>query len=152
MCFRCVLLNFVTRVRNKAVANGALLSRIDPENHIVKTRVARATYGIPHYVFVDENNPEHLLRKSKWEEHSSGIYRIPGAFDPIFRKVRPPARQWSSLILGAYVYTTNHRVIKLTSRKKFAIRSAPQDVIRQAFLITRYALCVIGALYPIHDG
>jgi len=74
---------------NKAVANGALLSRIYPENHLVKFRVARATYGIPHYVFVDENNLEHLHRKGKWEKHSSGRCRIPGAFDPILRKGDP---------------------------------------------------------------
>ena len=70
--------------RNKAVANGAVIFHID---RIVKTRVARATYGVPANPWVDGSNPEHCRRKNQWEKSVSGQYHIEGGFFPILRRV-----------------------------------------------------------------
>ncbi|KAF8550552.1 hypothetical protein OG21DRAFT_1478486 [Imleria badia] len=68
---------------NKAVANGAVIFHID---HVVKSRVARATYGVPYCPWVDESNPEHLRRRNQWQKHASGQYAVNGGFCPILRK------------------------------------------------------------------
>ncbi|KAI9566246.1 hypothetical protein HD554DRAFT_2025961 [Boletus coccyginus] len=68
---------------NKAVANGAVIFHID---RAVKSRVARATYGVPYTPWVDESNPEHLRRKNKWRKMPSGQYTVDGGFCSILRK------------------------------------------------------------------
>jgi len=68
---------------NKAVANGAVIFHID---RVVKSRVARATYGIRYAPWVDESNPEHTRRKNQWEINPSGSYTVKGGFFPILRK------------------------------------------------------------------
>ncbi|KAI9566206.1 hypothetical protein HD554DRAFT_2174667 [Boletus coccyginus] len=73
----------LTCFRNKAVANGAVISHID---RAVKSRVARATYGVPYTPWLDQSDPEHLRRKNKWRKCASGQYAVDGGFCPILRK------------------------------------------------------------------
>ncbi|KAF8123254.1 hypothetical protein EV363DRAFT_1404011 [Boletus edulis] len=61
----------LTRSRNKAVANGAVIFHID---RAVKSRVARATYGVPYSPWVDESDPEHRRRRHQWYKSPSGRY------------------------------------------------------------------------------
>ena len=81
----------LTRFRNKAVANGAVIFHID---RAVKSRVARATYGVKYRPWVDESNLEHCRRKHQWERSPSGRYLIPGGFCPILRRVVFSLRYW----------------------------------------------------------
>jgi hypothetical protein len=69
---------------NKAVADGAVSFYID---HLVSSRVARATYGIECSTQYDSLDPEHLARESKSYINVAGVRRIPGYFESILRKV-----------------------------------------------------------------
>ncbi|KAF8432654.1 hypothetical protein L210DRAFT_3650122 [Boletus edulis BED1] len=73
----------LTRSRNKAVANGAVIFHID---RAVKSRVARATYGVPYSPWVDESDPEHRRRRHQWYKSPSGRYQVNGGFCPILLK------------------------------------------------------------------
>ncbi|KAF8552294.1 hypothetical protein OG21DRAFT_1511667 [Imleria badia] len=66
---------------NKAVANGAVLSHVDSDNHMVASRVARATYGVVCALPVKANNEEHVRRKQKWERDPTGDCYVPGYFE-----------------------------------------------------------------------
>ncbi|KAF8431023.1 hypothetical protein L210DRAFT_3561370 [Boletus edulis BED1] len=68
---------------NKAVANGAVIFHID---RAVKSRVARATYGVPYSPWVDESDPEHHRRRHQWRKSASGRYLVDGGFCPILLK------------------------------------------------------------------
>jgi hypothetical protein len=68
---------------NKAVADGAVSFYID---HLVSSRVARATYGIECSTQYDSQDPEHLARESKSYINVAGVRRIPGYFESILRK------------------------------------------------------------------
>ena len=70
--------------RNKAVANGAVIFHID---RIVKSRVARATYGVPYSPWADGSNPEHYRRKNQWQKGASGQDLVGGGFFPILRRI-----------------------------------------------------------------
>ena len=69
---------------HKAVPDGALSFLID---HLVNTRVARATYGTTCSNIVDETDPEHLARRESWFTNAAGAYGIPCAFRGILHKV-----------------------------------------------------------------
>ncbi|KAF8545913.1 hypothetical protein OG21DRAFT_1502123 [Imleria badia] len=71
---------------NKAVANGAVLSLLDYDNHLVASRVARATYGVVCALPVEANNEEHIRRKQKWERDPTGDCYVPGCFESLVRK------------------------------------------------------------------
>ncbi|KAG9312582.1 hypothetical protein JVU11DRAFT_6979 [Chiua virens] len=66
---------------NKAVANGAVLSHIDRENHLIASRVARATYGVVCALPVKEDDEEHVRRKALWEQDPTGDRYVPGFFE-----------------------------------------------------------------------
>jgi len=68
---------------HKAVPDGALSSLVD---HLVKSRVARATYGTTYADLVDEENPEHLSRKESWYMSPAGLRLVPKAFKGILCK------------------------------------------------------------------
>ncbi|KAG8215047.1 hypothetical protein J3R82DRAFT_8456 [Butyriboletus roseoflavus] len=68
---------------HKAVPDGALSFLVD---HLVKARVARATYGTGCTVKVDEDDPEHLSRRETWFMSASGELHVPKAFKGILRK------------------------------------------------------------------
>ena len=70
---------------HKAVPDGALSFLVD---HLVKSRVARATYGTRYATMVDEDNPEHLSRREAWCNNAAGELVVPRAFKGILRKVR----------------------------------------------------------------
>ncbi|KAG6375698.1 hypothetical protein JVT61DRAFT_3273 [Boletus reticuloceps] len=74
---------------NKAVANGAVLSHVDRGNHLVTSRVARATYGVVYALPVEENNKEHIRRKNQWQRDPPGNFYIPGRFNVTLRKGDP---------------------------------------------------------------
>ena len=69
---------------HKAVPDGALSFLVD---HLVKSRVARATYGTDFSAFVDELNPEHMSRRETWYVSANGRFLVPKAFEGILRKV-----------------------------------------------------------------
>jgi len=71
---------------NKAVANGAVLSHVDRDNHLVAVRVARATYGVVCALPVKANNEEHVRRKQKWERDPTGDFYVPGYFESKVRR------------------------------------------------------------------
>ena len=78
---------------NKPVANyGAVLSHINRDDHLVPSRVARATYGIVCALPVKENDTEHIRRKGTWEIDPSGDRYVPGYFETKLRKVGFPRR------------------------------------------------------------
>ncbi|KAI9569153.1 hypothetical protein HD554DRAFT_2204656 [Boletus coccyginus] len=66
---------------NKAVANGAVLSHVDRDNHLVASRVARATYGVVCAMLVRPNDEEHSRRKHQWERDLTGDSYVPGYFE-----------------------------------------------------------------------
>ncbi|KAF8552720.1 hypothetical protein OG21DRAFT_1498210 [Imleria badia] len=68
---------------HKAVADGALSFLVD---HLVISRVARATYGTIFGDTVDEENPEHVSRKESWIMSDTGLLVVPTAFKSILRK------------------------------------------------------------------
>jgi len=69
---------------HKAVPDGALSFLVD---HMVKSRVARATFGTPFADCVNEENPEHLSRRETWYTSAAGHLVVPKAFQAILRKV-----------------------------------------------------------------
>jgi hypothetical protein len=69
---------------HKAVPDGALSFLVD---NLVKSRVARATYGTTFGDFVDEENPEHLSRRESWYMSPAGLRLVPKAFRGILLKV-----------------------------------------------------------------
>ncbi|KAH0836421.1 hypothetical protein J3R83DRAFT_8024 [Lanmaoa asiatica] len=73
----------LTGYSHKAVPDGALLFLVD---HLVKSRVARATYGTTCSTFVDWGNPEHLSRRETWNINAAGMLMVPKAFKPILRR------------------------------------------------------------------
>jgi hypothetical protein len=69
---------------HKAVPDGALSFLVD---HLVKSRVARATYGTTFADLVDEEDPEHISRKETWYTSATGQRVVPKAFQGILLKV-----------------------------------------------------------------
>ncbi|KAF8141960.1 hypothetical protein EV363DRAFT_1468651 [Boletus edulis] len=68
---------------HKAVPDGALSYLVD---NLVKSRVARATYGTDFAALVDVDNPEHVSRKETWRMNAIGLLVVPNAFRGIIRK------------------------------------------------------------------
>ncbi|KAH0836433.1 hypothetical protein J3R83DRAFT_8038 [Lanmaoa asiatica] len=68
---------------HKAVPDGALLFLVD---HLVKSRVARATYGTTYATLVDLGDPEHLSRSATWHMNAAGLPMVPLAFKAILQK------------------------------------------------------------------
>jgi hypothetical protein len=69
---------------NKAVADGAVSFYID---HLVSSRVARATYGIQVYTQYDPQDAEHQARKHTKFIDAAGHQSIPDQFSSILIKV-----------------------------------------------------------------
>ena len=63
------------------------MSYINHDDHLVASRVARATYGIVCSVPVKEHDTEHTRRKDRWEIDPSGGRYVPGYFETKLRKV-----------------------------------------------------------------
>lgn len=68
---------------NKAVADGAISFYID---HLVKTRVAKVTYGIPVAIRYDSSRLDHIARKNTKVLSLSGHWVLPNAFGSILNK------------------------------------------------------------------
>ncbi|KAG9309464.1 hypothetical protein JVU11DRAFT_10433 [Chiua virens] len=68
---------------HKAVPDGALSFLVD---HLVKSRVARATYGTSCSARADDENAEHLARSGTWYVSEAGYFVVPNAFQAILRK------------------------------------------------------------------
>ncbi|KAG1746337.1 hypothetical protein EDB19DRAFT_1905800 [Suillus lakei] len=68
---------------NKAVADGAVLFYID---HLVSSRVARATYGIECFTPYDSQDPEHQVRQHKSFIDATGELCVPEYFESILLK------------------------------------------------------------------
>jgi len=68
---------------HKAVPDGALSFTVD---HLVKSRVARATYGTSCASLVDMYNPEHLARAQTWGVSADGLPVVPNVFQGILCK------------------------------------------------------------------
>ncbi|KAI9572586.1 hypothetical protein HD554DRAFT_2202484 [Boletus coccyginus] len=71
---------------NKAVANGAVLSHVDRDNHLVELRVTRVSYGVVCSVPVQANDEEHIRRKHLWESDPRGNLYVRGCFKPTFHR------------------------------------------------------------------
>jgi hypothetical protein len=91
----------LTGYSHKAVPDGALSSLVD---HLVKSRVARATYGTTYADLVDEENPEHLSRKESWYMSPAGLRLVPKAFKGILCKV------WI-LFVGLVTFETDNNAL-----------------------------------------
>ena len=72
------------RIRNKAVAEGGIIFRLD---HSVSSRVARYTYGIQVHVAFNRSLADHLAREDTCFESHSGEMRVPNCFSAILQKV-----------------------------------------------------------------
>jgi hypothetical protein len=72
------------RIRNKAVAEGGIIFRLD---HSVSSRVARYTYGIGMNIAFNRRLADHLAREDTCFESHSGEMKIPGRFSAILQKV-----------------------------------------------------------------
>ncbi|KAI9572596.1 hypothetical protein HD554DRAFT_2014396 [Boletus coccyginus] len=70
---------------NKAVANGAVLSHVDRNNHVF-LRVAGATYGVVRSIPAKANEEEHYRRRLNWESDSKGNFYVPDYFDVKLRR------------------------------------------------------------------
>ncbi|SRR6266576_86911 len=81
--FSCSLIEDLW-IRNKAVAEGAIIFKVD---HAVSSRVARYTYGIEVGVEFDPIHPDHLARESTCVEVPSGKILVPHYFSAILKKV-----------------------------------------------------------------
>ncbi|KAI6124651.1 hypothetical protein EV401DRAFT_1941077 [Pisolithus croceorrhizus] len=68
---------------NKAVADGAVSFYID---HLVKTRVAKVTYGIPVAIRYDSSRLDHVARKKTKILSLSGHWMLPNSFGSILKK------------------------------------------------------------------
>lgn len=68
---------------NKAVADGAVSFYID---HLVKTRVAKVTYGIPVAIRYVSSRLDHIARKKTKILSFSGQWMLPNAFGSILKK------------------------------------------------------------------
>ena len=71
-------------IRNKSVAEGAVIFRLD---HSVSSRVARYTYGVECYAPFDPSLADHLAREDKSHVDSSGEIKVPNYFLSILQKV-----------------------------------------------------------------
>jgi len=69
---------------NKAVADGAVSFYID---HLVSSRVSRATYGVKAYTVFNPRDPEHLTRQHTRFIDAAGDLSIPNQFSSILPKV-----------------------------------------------------------------
>jgi len=78
------LLLLIEDCSNKAVADGAISFYID---HLVSSRVARATYGIDVYTLFNSQNPEHQARQHTLFIDAAGNPSIPNLFSSILLKV-----------------------------------------------------------------
>ena len=74
----------IARIRNKAVAEGAILSTLD---HFVSSRVAKYTYGIEMCCVFDPNLADHLARADTCIEVGSGEICVQHRFSSILQKV-----------------------------------------------------------------
>ncbi|KAI6100572.1 hypothetical protein F5141DRAFT_1218599 [Pisolithus sp. B1] len=68
---------------NKAVADGAVSFYID---HLVKTRVAKVTYGTPVAIRYDSSRLDHIARKKTKILSLSGHWMLPNSFGSILKK------------------------------------------------------------------
>ena len=64
-------------ISNKAVAVGAVSYNFD---HLVKTRVAKFTYGVDFSIVFDSKQFDHLSREHNKSRHPDGIWRLPNVF------------------------------------------------------------------------
>ena len=64
-----------------------MLSHADRENHLVASRVARATYGVVCALSVDDKDEQHLRRRDQWEIDPTGDRYVPGYFEKKVLKV-----------------------------------------------------------------
>ena len=72
----------------KAVANGAVVSYINHDNHLVPSRATpAATYCLVCALPVDENNEQHIFRKDQWVTDPTGDRYVPGYLALTFYKV-----------------------------------------------------------------
>jgi hypothetical protein len=78
------LLLLIDDLSNKAVADGAVSFYID---HLVSSRVARATFGVEIYTPFNSNDPEHQARRHTRFIDAAGDPSIPNQFASILLKV-----------------------------------------------------------------
>jgi len=69
------------------------MSHVDRDNHLVASRVARATYGVVCAMLVKVNDEEHSRRKRQWETDPTGDRYVPGYFDA--KLFRVGHRRWA---------------------------------------------------------
>jgi hypothetical protein len=81
-CF--ISIDQTARIRNKAVADGAIIFRL---HHSVSSRVARYTYGIQINESFNPSLADHLARADTSYEDLSGRMMVPNYFSSILQKV-----------------------------------------------------------------
>ena len=64
-----------------------MLAHVDRDNHLVASRVARATYGVVCAMLVKANDEEHSRRKHQWEIDPTGDCYVPGYFNAQLHRV-----------------------------------------------------------------
>ena len=84
LCFTSIDSIVTTCIRNKAVAEGAIIFRLD---HLVSSRVSKYTYGIEASVPFNPSLADHLAREDTCYEDSTGETLVPDHFSPILQKV-----------------------------------------------------------------
>ena len=135
------------RYSHKAVPDGALSFLVD---HLVKSRVARATYGARYATVVDEDDPEHLSRREAWRKNAAGELVIPLAFEGILHKVG-----FGSFVQQIFdIDTQKHtcRVFKPMNKRNSVVHFAVLKRLSRS-LVTSYCLsCAIEVLCRIHNG
>ena len=74
-------------ISSKAVSDGAILYNID---HLVKTRVAKHTYGVVFRDVFDPSLSDHTSREHTKTHDLDGHWRLPDAFRSMVKKVLQP--------------------------------------------------------------
>lgn len=114
--------------RNKAVAEGAIIFKVD---HAVSSRVARYTYGIRACEDFDPTRPDHLARESTCIEAPSGEILIPHCFSAILQKVNfTPACSPAADVFN--------RVLRLQRRR------SSEKHIPSSFQVLHSTVCKLG--------
>jgi hypothetical protein len=112
-------------IRNKAVAEGAIIFKIDP---FVSGRVSKYTYGIQCSHVFNSHRADHLARQHTCYEVPSGETWVPNSFSAILKKV-------DFALICHSAFNIFSRISKLKKRQSSDLR------IRLWFLTLHSATC-----------
>ena len=126
-----------------------MLSHVDRDNHLVASRVARATYGVVYALPVKETDEEHLRRKQQWERDPTGDCYVPGYFESKLHRVRFVRRVACDILTES---TPIARVLQSAREWNSGIHFRSRKEVQQTLACRPYASCAIEVVYPTRNG